>query len=88
MDAIVNILPLGQLRPGQCGRVISIDSAGLEPELEERLLRMGIAEDAVIQVLHEGPVRRDPVAVKVDGVVIAMRRREASAVLIEVGLPV
>ena len=87
MDTFATICPLGTLRPGQAGRVSSLDPASLDADLEDRLLRLGFAEDAEIEVLHEGPVGRDPMAVKVDGVLIALRRREADTILISLNPP-
>jgi ferrous iron transport protein A len=87
MDALVSIHALGNLRPGQRGRIVGLDPAGLNPDQEERLLRMGFAEDARIEVRHEGPVGRDPMAVRVDGIIIALRRRDADAILVEVDPP-
>jgi ferrous iron transport protein A len=87
MKALANSHPLGSLRPGQSGRVIGLADHELRPELEERLLRMGFAEDARVEVRHEGPVGRDPMAVKVDGVILALRRREADTILVEVDPP-
>ena len=87
MDAVVTTRSLGSLRPGQTGRVTGLSTASLDPDLEQRLLRLGFAEDAKIAVLHEGPVRRDPMAVKVDGVLIALRRREADWILVEIDSP-
>lgn len=52
-------------------------------ELERRLLEMGFVEGARFEVLHEGPVGRDPIAVKLDDTRIALRRREAHALIVE-----
>lgn len=87
MDAIVTIRDLGRLRPGDSGRIAGLAAIALPPEQEQRLLRMGFAEDARIEVRHEGPVGRDPIAVKVDGIIIALRRRDAEAILVEVDPP-
>ena len=51
-------------------------------ELERRLLELGFIEGAEVVVLHEGPVARDPLAVRVNGATIALRRREAMAILV------
>ncbi len=51
-------------------------------ELERRLLEMGIVEGARIEVLHEGPIGRDPIAVRVDDSTVALRRREADVILV------
>ncbi len=84
MTASANTQTLGSLRPGQTCRVIGLAETDLSPDLAERLLRMGFAEDAVIEVRHEGPVGRDPIAVRVDGIILALRRREADTILVEV----
>lgn len=84
MKPLANTRTLGSLRPGQKCRVIGMADQALHADLEERLLRMGFAEDACIKVRHEGPVGRDPMAVKVDGVILALRRREADTILVEV----
>jgi ferrous iron transport protein A len=49
-------------------------------ELERRLLEMGFVEGAAIEVLQEGPIGRDPIAVRVDDLTVAVRRRDAAAV--------
>ena len=51
-------------------------------ELESRLIELGFVEGARVEVLHEGAVGRDPIAVRVENVTIAVRRREAMAVIV------
>jgi len=51
-------------------------------EIERRLLELGFVEGATVEVLHEGPVGRDPIAVRVNNTTIALRRREAMAILV------
>ncbi len=52
-------------------------------ELERRLLEMGFVEGARLELIHEGLIGRDPIAVRLDdGIRVALRRREAQAVLI------
>ena len=53
-------------------------------ELERRLLEMGFVEGARIRLLHEGFIGRDPIAVQLDDMRIALRRREARGVWIDV----
>jgi len=81
-------LPLGQAERGFCGRIHAIDvregAHGLPAaELERRLLELGFVEGADIEVLHEGPFGRDPIAVRVNDTTIALRRREAMAILVK-----
>ncbi|VIO65465.1 hypothetical protein CI1B_05670 [Bradyrhizobium ivorense] len=52
-------------------------------ELEQRLVEMGFVEGARVEILHEGTIRRDPIAVRVDTITIALRRSEAMAVIVE-----
>ena len=51
-------------------------------ELERRLLEMGLVEGARVEVLHEGPIGRDPIAVRVDDATVALRRRDADVILV------
>ena len=80
-------LPLGLANRGFSGVIHRIaateaGSALSEVELETRLIEMGFVEGARVQVLHEGVVGRDPIAVRVENVTIAVRRREAMAVIV------
>jgi ferrous iron transport protein A len=79
--------PLGLANRGFRGVIDAIevtDSSDGVPaaELERRLLELGFVEGAQVQILHEGPVGRDPIAVRVDNNTIALRRREAMAILV------
>jgi ferrous iron transport protein A len=78
---------LGEARKGMRGIVIGVAvDAGDAPsslspdELERRLLEMGFVEGARIALLHEGAFGRDPIAVQLDDMKVALRRREARCV--------
>lgn len=78
---------LGNARRGYRGVVQAIDphrgASALQPvELESRLIELGFVEGAKVEVLHEGIIGRDPIAVRVDNITIAVRRREAMAVVL------
>jgi ferrous iron transport protein A len=79
--------PLGLAERGFRGRIEAID-AGTERigvsggEVERRLLELGFVEGATVEILHEGPLGRDPIAVRVNNCTIALRRREAMAILV------
>ena len=80
-------VPLGLARQGFCGHIHAIrvgDGAhGLSAmELERRLLELGFVEGAAVEVLHEGPLGGDPIAVRVNDSTIALRRREAMAIFV------
>jgi ferrous iron transport protein A len=79
--------PLGLARRGFRGRVSAImvdgDHLGVSAtEIERRLLEFGIVEGVSVQILHEGPLGGDPIAVRVNGTTIALRRREAMAIIV------
>ncbi len=64
------------LAAGDAGSALS------DIELESRLIELGFVEGARVEVLHEGIVGRDPIAVRVENVTIAVRRREAMAIIV------
>ena len=85
----LGVVPLGRGGRGLRGVVESVgaDAAagGLEAsELERRLLEIGFVEGARVEILHEGAIGGDPIAVKLDDMRVALRRREADAVLVRV----
>lgn len=77
---------LGRLARGWSGWVVGFDPTEELSlswhELERRLLEMGLVEGARIEILHEGPIGGDPIAVRVDDITVALRRREADVVLV------
>ena len=52
-------------------------------ELQRRLLEFGVVEGARIEVIHEGGIGADPIVVKLDDMRIALRRRDAGDVMIQ-----
>jgi ferrous iron transport protein A len=93
-DLGLAIVPAGVRRLSEAGRgergvVIAVSPqavVGASPferdELERRLLEIGFVEGARVEILHEGFIRRDPIAVRLDDMRVALRRREAQGVLI------
>ena len=87
------VSPLGLARRGFTGTLVAISAIGAAgaaagaaadaEELERRLLELGFIEGASLAVLHEGPFGRDPIAVRVNGATVALRRAEAMAILAE-----
>ena len=84
----LSIIALGDARVGYRGRIRALDldrapAAGLPPpELERRLIELGFVEGAAVELLHEGLFGGDPIAVRVAATTIALRRREAMAVMV------
>ena len=89
-DTLSALVPLGHGARGMSGVVVKVGAAqggrpGLDPaELERRLLEMGFVEGAKVEILYEGLIGGDPIAVKLDEYRVALRRREADAVLVKV----
>ncbi|MBS0540464.1 MAG: ferrous iron transport protein A [Proteobacteria bacterium] len=81
-------IALGEARVGFRGRISALDmtraeGAGLPaPELERRLLELGFVEGATVELLHQGLFGGDPIAVRVAQTTIALRRREAMAIVV------
>ena len=80
-------LVLGNAPRGFCGTIqrLEIQDGGSSlsaVELESQLIEMGFVEGARVEILHEGAIRRDPIAVRVNNVTIALRRREAMAIVV------
>jgi ferrous iron transport protein A len=81
------LLPLGLAKRGYCGVIqhLAASEAGSaldSVELESRLIELGFVEGARVEILHEGIVGGDPIAVRVENVTIAVRRREAMAIIV------
>jgi ferrous iron transport protein A len=81
------LVRLSAARPGDRGVILEV-RAETDPgdhgvdvhELQRRLLEFGFVEGARVEVLHEGAIRRDPIAVKLDDMRVALRRRDAGDV--------
>ena len=52
-------------------------------ELERRLLELGFVEGARVELMHEGLFGRDPIALKVDDMRVALRRHEAASLVVK-----
>ncbi|MDQ8030168.1 MAG: FeoA family protein [Brevundimonas sp.] len=52
-------------------------------ELERRLIELGFVEGARVELLHEGLFGRDPIAIRVDDMRVALRRHEAASLIIQ-----
>ncbi len=74
-------MKLSNMRRGDQARIRTIDASDA---LTRKLLEMGLEEGMDVTLLHEGPVGRDPIAIRITGDrVIALRRRDAAAIGIE-----
>ncbi len=86
------VVPLGHGARGLRGVVVQVGASAAsdrpaalaQGELERRLLEIGFVEGAEVEILHEGMIGRDPIGVRLDDMRVALRRREADAVLVRV----
>ena len=77
---------LGTMRPGSRGRIAHFDVAAdgsTGADLADRLREIGFAENLEVEVLHQSPFGRDPIAVRVGKMTVALRRREANIVKVQ-----
>ena len=73
-------LSLDQLKIGTKARVLSIDWDGLDEAESCRLRHFGFDEGIMVEPLHLGPFGRDPIAIRVGRMTVAIRRKHALAV--------
>ena len=71
---------LDQLQVGAKARVDSIDWAALDDGEGRRLRHFGFDEGISVEPLHLGPLGRDPIAIRVGRMTVAIRRRHAGAI--------
>jgi ferrous iron transport protein A len=88
------IVRLSDASVGDAGVIVDVraerspDSHGVAvEELQRRLLEFGFVEGARIEVIHEGAIRHDPIAVRLDDMRVALRRRDAEDVFILLDAP-
>ena len=73
-------LSLDRLQVGIKARVLSIDWTGLDDAESCRLRHFGFDEGVTVEPLHLGPFGRDPIAIRVGRMTVAIRRKHAGAV--------
>ena len=71
---------LRQMQAGQKGSIISVDADG---ELGRRIRDMGPLAGTDVEIVGRAPLR-DPVALRLFGVTLALRNREADYITVEV----
>ncbi|HEY2357938.1 MAG TPA: FeoA family protein [Phenylobacterium sp.] len=83
------VMRLSAAKPGDRGVIVDVraeshpgDHGVAVDELQRRLLEFGFVEGAHVEVLHEGAIWRDPIAVRLDDMRIGLRRRDAEDVWI------
>jgi ferrous iron transport protein A len=73
-------MSLDQLKLGTKARVSFIDWTALDHAEVCRLRHFGFDEGVAVEPLHLGPFGRDPIAIRVGRMTVAIRRKHAGAV--------
>ncbi len=76
--AIGQTARLGNLGRGQSGVILSVGPT--DSSLTQRMMEMGLLEGCRVEVVHEAPFGGDPIAVRVRGALIALRRADADQI--------
>lgn len=71
---------MGKMQKGIAARIVRVDASN---EIALRLMEMGLLEGALVELVHEAPFGGDPVAVRVRGALVALRRSEADLIEVE-----
>ena len=78
-----DVTSLDRLQVGTRARVSAIDWASLEESEACRLRHFGFDEGVTVEPLHLGPFGRDPIAIRVGRMTVAIRRRHAGAIQVQ-----
>ncbi|MES1156778.1 MAG: FeoA family protein [Alphaproteobacteria bacterium] len=71
-------MKLHQLAKGQRGRIVEVGAAG--DDLADKLRELGLTEGDEVELVAHGPIGGQPIAVRLNRTLIALRRAEAEAV--------
>lgn len=74
------IIGLREMLVGQKGKISSVNAEG---ELGRRIRDMGLIPGTIVEVMGHAPLR-DPVALRLFGITLALRNREADFITVEV----
>ena len=77
-------ISLDQLKVGTRASIVSIDWNALEDSEAARLRHFGFDEGVAVEPLHLGPFGRDPLAIRVGRMTVAIRRSHARAVRVNI----
>lgn len=74
------VIGLREMKEGRKGRILRV---GADGELGRRIRDMGLVPGVEVEVVGHAPLR-DPVALRLSGVTLALRNREADYISMEV----
>lgn len=77
-------MTLDQLPLGKPARIVAVDWSGLVPEEAQRLRALGLDDGARVTLAYRGVfLGRDPLAVEIGRMTVAIRRMHARAMQVE-----
>ncbi len=77
-------MTLDGLDSGVPASIVAVDWDGLAPDEAKRLRALGVDEGAELEVTHRGVFgTRDPLALRIGGMTIALRRAHALAIEVQ-----
>ena len=77
-------MTLDQLSTGTAARIASVDWPVLAADEAKRLQALGIDEGAEVAIAHRGILfGRDPLAIRIGSMTVALRRSHAHAIVVE-----
>ena len=75
----LDLLPIGET-----ARIVAVDWSSLVPEEARRLRALGLEEGARVAAAHRGVLGgKDPIAIVIGRMTVAMRRAHAAAMQVE-----
>ncbi len=74
------LLPLGSLKKNEGAIIVKIGNAQTPLALIHRLMELGFLIGASVEIVQEAPFFRDPIAIRVRGALIGLRRQEANLI--------
>lgn len=80
---------LSALSPGTAGTVVSVGARNdaILNALDRRLLELGFCSGEQVEIIAETRPGRDPFVVRVGNTTLALRRREAENIWVEISRP-
>ena len=78
-----DVISLDRLQVGTRARVSSVDWELLDEAEGCRLRHFGFDEGVTVEPLHLGPFGRDPIAIRVGRMTVAIRRKHAGAIQVQ-----
>lgn len=75
-----DVISLRQMRVGQKGKIAKVEAQGV---VNQRIRDMGLIPGASVSVVGRAPLK-DPVALRLGGLTISLRNREADFIKVEI----